>query len=102
MRGLGSNSDSDDRPRAAGSAPGYRLRPAKRCKRGTGVAGKTGYIERAVMGAEAMSLKCKSPADVLKAIKEHDVKYVDLRFTDPRGKWHHTAQAAETIDESVF
>jgi glutamine synthetase len=49
-----------------------------------------------------MSLKCKTPADVLKAIKEHDVKYVDLRFTDPRGKWHHTAQAVETIDEGVF
>ena len=49
-----------------------------------------------------MSLKCKTPADVLKAIKENDVKYVDLRFTDPRGKWHHTAQAVETIDDSVF
>ena len=49
-----------------------------------------------------MSLKCKTPADVLKAIKEHDVKYVDLRFTDPRGKWQHTAQASETIDEGVF
>jgi glutamine synthetase len=49
-----------------------------------------------------MSLKCKTPADVLKAIKENDVKYVDLRFTDPRGKWHHTAQAIETIDDSAF
>src|SRR5690606_19671336 len=49
-----------------------------------------------------MSLKCKTPADVLKAIKENDVKYVDLRFTDPRGKWQHTAQAADTIDEGVF
>ena len=25
-------------------------------------------------------------------IKEQDVKYVDFRFTDPRGKWQHTAQ----------
>ncbi len=26
---------------------------------------------------------------VLEMIKEHDVKYVDFRFTDPRGKWQH-------------
>ena len=26
---------------------------------------------------------------VLKMMKEKDVKYVDLRFTDPRGKMQH-------------
>ena len=26
---------------------------------------------------------------VLKLIKEKEVKFVDLRFTDPRGKWQH-------------
>ena len=26
---------------------------------------------------------------VLKLIKDKDVKYVDLRFTDPRGKMQH-------------
>src|ERR687890_1923539 len=36
---------------------------------------------------------------VLNLIKEKDVKHVDLRFTDPRGKWHHLAQAVRTIDE---
>ncbi len=39
---------------------------------------------------------------VLEMIKENDVKYVDLRFTDPRGKWQHTAQAVSTIDEDTF
>ena len=39
---------------------------------------------------------------VFDLIKEHDVKYVDLRFTDPRGKLHHTAQHISTIDEDVF
>ena len=34
----------------------------------------------------------KTPADVL--IKENEVKYVDLRFTDPRGKWQHLTMAA--------
>ena len=31
----------------------------------------------------------KTAKDVIKAIKDNDVKYVDLRFTDPRGKWQH-------------
>ncbi len=39
---------------------------------------------------------------VLEMIKENGVEYVDLRFTDPRGKWQHTAQTVNTIDESVF
>ena len=30
-------------------------------------------------------------AKVLGMIKEHGVEYVDLRFTDPKGKWQHTA-----------
>jgi len=36
---------------------------------------------------------------VMDLIKENDVKYVDFRFTDPRGKWQHTAQHISTIDE---
>ncbi|MDR3518273.1 MAG: type I glutamate--ammonia ligase [Azospirillaceae bacterium] len=39
---------------------------------------------------------------VFDLIKEHDVKYVDLRFTDPRGKLQHTAQHVSTITEEVF
>ena len=35
-------------------------------------------------------------------IKEHAVEYVDLRFTDPRGKWQHTAQHVSTMDEDAF
>ncbi|MCZ6603552.1 MAG: glutamine synthetase beta-grasp domain-containing protein, partial [Alphaproteobacteria bacterium] len=39
---------------------------------------------------------------VLDLIKENDVQYVDLRFTDPRGKWQHTAQHVATINEDSF
>ncbi len=39
---------------------------------------------------------------VLKEIKDKDVKYVDLRFTDPRGKMHHVTQDISTIDDEVF
>src|SRR5215207_11446212 len=39
---------------------------------------------------------------VLTLIKEKDVKFVDFRFTDPRGKWQHTARMASATDESTF
>jgi len=39
---------------------------------------------------------------VLDTIKEHEVAFVDLRFTDPRGKWQHTAQTVQTVDEAMF
>ncbi len=39
---------------------------------------------------------------VLDLIKEHDVKYVDFRFTDPRGKWHHLAHHVRTVDETLL
>jgi glutamine synthetase len=40
--------------------------------------------------------------DVLQAIKDNDVKYVDLRFTDPRGKWQHVTFDVSLIDEEIF
>ena len=39
---------------------------------------------------------------VMEMMKEHSVEFVDLRFTDPRGKWQHTAQQSATIDEDAF
>ena len=39
---------------------------------------------------------------VLDLMKEHDVKYVDFRFTDPKGKWQHTAQHVSTVDEDML
>jgi glutamine synthetase len=39
---------------------------------------------------------------VLTMMKENDVKYVDFRFTDPRGKWQHLAMYAGAIDEDVL
>ncbi|HMB74927.1 MAG TPA: type I glutamate--ammonia ligase [Kiloniellaceae bacterium] len=39
------------------------------------------------------------PKAILELIKEKDVKYVDYRFTDPRGKWQHLAMFAEATGE---
>ena len=36
---------------------------------------------------------------ILKTIKENDISYVDLRFTDPRGKLQHVSQHISTINE---
>ena len=30
-----------------------------------------------------------STSDIMKMIKEHEVEWVDVRFTDPKGKWQH-------------
>jgi glutamine synthetase len=53
-----------------------------------------------------MTLGCKSPEDVIKAIKDNDVKIVDLRFTDLPGMWQHTSFPAavfkaEAVDEGL-
>jgi glutamine synthetase len=39
---------------------------------------------------------------VMNMIKEHDVKYVDFRFTDPRGKWQHLAHHIRTVTEEFL
>ncbi|MCK5728343.1 MAG: glutamate--ammonia ligase [Methylococcales bacterium] len=43
-----------------------------------------------------------SVANVLKMIEEHEVKYVDFRFCDTRGKEQHVTFPAHSIDEDTF
>jgi len=43
-----------------------------------------------------------TPADVLKLMKEKDVKFVDLRFTDTRGKEQHVTVPSGVVDEDFF
>lgn len=38
-------------------------------------------------------------ADVLKIIKDKEIEWVDLRFTDPRGKWHHLTMCVGVVGE---
>jgi glutamine synthetase len=42
------------------------------------------------------------PADVIKLIKDKEVKYADLRFTDTRGKEQHVTIPAHLVDEDLF
>jgi glutamine synthetase len=43
-----------------------------------------------------------TPKDVMKMVKDNDVKFVDFRFTDPRGKWQHVTTDITTVDEDTF
>ena len=42
------------------------------------------------------------PADVIKLIKDKEVRYADLRFTDTRGKEQHVTIPANLVDEDLF
>src|SRR5688572_14123852 len=44
----------------------------------------------------------KSVSDVLKLIKDKDVKFVDYRFTDTKGKMQHVTADVSTVDAEVF
>jgi len=39
---------------------------------------------------------------IIKLIKDKEVKFVDLRFTDPRGKWQHVTFDLSLADEAMF
>jgi glutamine synthetase len=47
-------------------------------------------------------LNCTTVADVQKAIKDNDVAYIDLRFTDPRGKWQHLAMVPSAMGDDEY
>ncbi|HET8612057.1 MAG TPA: type I glutamate--ammonia ligase [Sphingomonas sp.] len=39
------------------------------------------------------------PSDILKLIKDKEIEWVDLRFTDPKGKWQHLTMCQNVIGE---
>ena len=41
-------------------------------------------------------------ADVIKMVKENELKFVDFRFTDTLGKQHHTTVPVSHFDEDTF
>ena len=40
--------------------------------------------------------------DIMKQIRDNDVKFVDLRFTDPKGKLQHVTMDVGVVDEDMF
>lgn len=49
-----------------------------------------------------MSLNCKNPDDVAKAIKDNGVEMVDVRFTDLPGIWQHFSLPPKMLDADAF
>ncbi|MHA1559081.1 MAG: type I glutamate--ammonia ligase, partial [Alphaproteobacteria bacterium] len=43
-----------------------------------------------------------SAKEVLQRIKADEIKYIDFRFTDPRGKWQHVTFDRSLIDEEAL
>ena len=43
-----------------------------------------------------------SANEILKQIKDNDIKFVDLRFTDPKGKMQHVTMDVSIVDEDMF
>ncbi len=40
-----------------------------------------------------------SANDILKKIKDEEIEWVDLRFTDPKGKWQHLTMVSSVVGE---
>jgi glutamine synthetase len=49
-----------------------------------------------------MADRPKSVADVFNIIKDKDVKFIDLRFTDTKGKVQHVTADVRAVDEGTF
>ena len=42
------------------------------------------------------------PSDILKRIKDEEIEWIDLRFTDPKGKWQHLTMVASVMGEDEW
>ncbi len=43
-----------------------------------------------------------SAKDIAKRIKEEEIEWVDVRFTDPKGKWQHLSICGGVVDEDML
>ena len=43
-----------------------------------------------------------TPAEIVKMIADEEIKYVDIRFTDPRGKLQHVTVMEDQVDEDFL
>ncbi|MCH8504124.1 MAG: glutamine synthetase beta-grasp domain-containing protein, partial [Ectothiorhodospiraceae bacterium] len=44
----------------------------------------------------------RTAADILNMIKDENIKFVDFRFTDTKGKEQHVTVPASTVEEETF
>ena len=41
-------------------------------------------------------------SDIVKRIKDEEIEWVDVRFTDPKGKWQHLSMCSGVVDEDML
>jgi len=41
-------------------------------------------------------------SDILKHIKNNDIRFMDLRYTDPRGQFHYMTVDSGLVNEGMF
>ena len=49
-----------------------------------------------------MKFNCKTPSELIKQIKDLDIKMADMRFTDIPGTAHHITVPIKFLDEEIF
>src|SRR6201993_2739670 len=49
-----------------------------------------------------MSLECKNPEDVFRAISDEKIEMIDLRFTDIPGLWQHFSVPPRALNADSF
>ena len=49
--------------------------------------------------AQKGNTEMASAKDVLKRVKDEEIEWIDLRFTDPKGKWQHLTMVSSVIGE---
>jgi glutamine synthetase len=47
-------------------------------------------------------MKSSTAESIAALIKEQDVSFIDFRFTDPRGAWHHMTFHVDAVDKDVL
>jgi glutamine synthetase len=46
-----------------------------------------------------MALNCSTPQEVTKALQEHKIEFIDIKFTDLYGQWQHFSVPMDYYDE---
>ncbi len=64
--------------------------------------GETGSLEATNPQASVKGTKMSDASAILARIKEEEIKFVDLRFTDPRGKMQHLTMDISLMDAEAF
>jgi glutamine synthetase len=56
-------------------------------------------IEKTRDEAKTKRATTNPAGDILSQIHDGEIEWVDLRFTDPKGKWQHLTMASGVVDE---